>query len=404
MRLPLCHAVLAASLSVLAADAIAQRTLTAHPIGPTHANATARGSAPLNDDCNGAVPHTLAPGGTVTFSGDNTGATVGMEPPIVDVFEAFTLTACSTVHIDYCSADSVFHNFFTIVGMDCATVYDNNSNIGGGYDSCSVTFIDLDPGTYYIPVLVQEGQTPIGPYSFTATATACVPYCMASALDASQEIISTVTFGTIMNFAGNAIGYDDQTATVMEAEVGGTSPIIIGLSGGNADDVSLVWIDLDRNGTFTAQELVFTSAAGVGPHTGNITIPLDAATGFTRMRIRMQRTDNGTDTDACGDHAIGQVQDYTVRILPGATGITERMGGAVSVFPNPGAGELYVRGPKGHTAIDVLDMAGRLLYSTAITGTDTAVRLDLRGCVRAGSYLLRFTNGAEHVERRIVVY
>lgn len=404
MRPFVCSFLLIIGLTLLSADAIGQHAVPIHSLPPNAPEGgVARGSGPPNDECSGAMPHTLVPGSTVTFSGDNTGATMSGEPLMGEVFEAFTLTSCSMVTIDYCAAGSIFQSFYYVIGADCATVHDNSQNIAGGADDCSVTFLDLEPGTYYIPVLVWEGHTPIGPYSFTASASSCESYCAASALDASQEIISDVTFGGTISLAGYQVGYDDETMTVMEAVAGTTSPIDIDLFDGNADDVSMVWIDLDRNGELADEERVFTSAVGSGPHQGNITIPANATTGLTRMRIRMQRTTDWTNTEACGDHEIGQVKDYTVRILPSGTGIEDVIQPDIGVSPNPSAGEFTVRGFKGRASIDVLDMAGRLLYSTMATG-DADVRLNLRGRVGPGTYVLRCTIGVSRSERRIMVY
>src|SRR5688572_4147249 len=56
-----------------------------------------RGGGPSNDDCSGATAQALAVGGSLTFSGNNTGATVDISDGGTDyifVWHAFTTTEC----------------------------------------------------------------------------------------------------------------------------------------------------------------------------------------------------------------------------------------------------------------------------------------------------------------------
>ncbi|NDB53137.1 MAG: hypothetical protein EB025_03565, partial [Chitinophagaceae bacterium] len=98
---------------------------------------------------------------------------------------------------------------------------------------------------------------------------------------------------------------------------GQTLPISVSISGAFSSDQVLVWIDFNQNGSFTdAGEAVYTSAQGVGPHVGNITIPSSALTGPTRMRVRMHDASLGANATPCGNSTYGQVEDYTVNIQP----------------------------------------------------------------------------------------
>ena len=70
------------------------------------------GCPPPNDDCTVLDPgaNVIGPGGSLQFNGYVTGSTI--DPPLVGVFsasvqgivwEAFTLTACADVTINFCS-------------------------------------------------------------------------------------------------------------------------------------------------------------------------------------------------------------------------------------------------------------------------------------------------------------
>lgn len=82
------------------------------------------------------------------------------------------------------------------------------------------------------------------------------------------------------------------------------------------------WIDYDRNGVFAPEESI-DLGMGTGNTTLNaaITIPEDAATGNTRIRIMYRRTNPLGTGDACHSHGSyrGQVKDYALRIEPPST-------------------------------------------------------------------------------------
>ena len=111
-------------------------------------NISSGGGTPPNDDCTGAVAENLAVGATISFSGDNTGATVDGVTGFVMVWEAFTTTECADVTINYCVAGSEFTNFLINLAVQCPDFI--TGVLTGANDPCTVTFTDLPAGTYYI--------------------------------------------------------------------------------------------------------------------------------------------------------------------------------------------------------------------------------------------------------------
>lgn len=274
------------------------------------------GSAPPNDLCTGAVVQNLAVGSTVTFSGDNTGATVLAGTSFVVVWEAFTTTECATIVLDYCVPGSEFDDFLINLVTNCPDVL--TGVLTGVNDACTLTFAELPAGTYYIPVMVDPASTPIGAYSLSATAIACpTGYCTAGATSTQFEKIGNVTYANINNSSTSTAGYEDFTAIVGNVVAGATNNITVTITGPYDEDVVLVWIDLDQSESFEPNELMYTSPMGVGPHTGAITIPLTAATGQTRMRVRLHDSLNGPNATPCGTSTYGQVEDYTLSISGG---------------------------------------------------------------------------------------
>jgi hypothetical protein len=370
-------------------------------------NISAGGPTPPNDLCTGAVPQDLEVGNTVTYTGDNTGATVLEGTEFVVVWEAFTLSTCATVTVNYCVPGSVFEDFLVNLATQCPDVL-TGLQTGTVANNCTVTFIELQPGTYYIPVLVDPLLTPVGPYTITASAVACpVGYCSASATDVNPnfEKISNVAFADINNPSTSPVGYEDFTAVVGNVTQGSSQDITVTIANGFADDQVLVWIDFDQSESFEPGELVYTSPLGVGPHTGTIAIPVNASLGQTRMRIRLHDSVLGGNTAPCGTSTYGQVEDYTINIDI-STGLSEVGSLDLGVYPNPSNGDLFVRhNIDGPVVLDVLDIAGHVVYSAqrSLVSGEVA-QLPLAGKLAAGTYILRVTGENIRGEQRVVVY
>ena len=206
---------------------------------------------------------------------------------------------------------------------------------GGTFPSGTVTFPAGSSANQTITVNVNgdtdaepnEGFTvtlsnPVNATITTATATGTIvnddgaaAYCAAGATNTSEEKISNVQFNTINNPSTSTAGYEDFTAISTTVAQGSTHAFTGTISNPFSSDEIIVWIDFNKDNDFEdAGEEVFNSPTGVGPHTGNITIPANAMTGNTRMRVRLHDTQNGPNSTPCGNSTWGQVEDYTINI------------------------------------------------------------------------------------------
>lgn len=374
------------------------------------------GTTPPNDDCTGAVAVALSTPGTIALSGDNTGATIDPPTQFVVVWEAFTITECSNITLNFCQPGSVFTSFFVSLATSCPLDIVGGV-INGANDECNVYFFGLAPGTYYIPVRVEaDGSTPVGAYTIGVAAEPCAnpgPYCEAGADAVLEEKIGNVTFAGINNDSASPAGYEDFT-TLVASVVGGQSyPISITVAGGYSTDQGIVWIDWNQDSDFEdAGEQVYISAAGAGPYTGTVNVPLTAAEGLTRMRVRLHDTYTGSqyantpNATPCGNSTYGQVEDYTVDVIGIITGISGADEAAFGVYPNPTHGRITIRTGSlgGNVRFDVIDALGRLAYSDQrVVNKASSVALDLAGRLAPGTYLLRLTNGDAREEQRIIV-
>ncbi|MEM7101566.1 MAG: GEVED domain-containing protein [Bacteroidota bacterium] len=143
-----------------------------------------------------------------------------------------------------------------------------------------------------------------------------VVYCSSGGTDTNFEYIENVTFNTINNTSGDDSGYGDYTSIVTSVFEGTTVPISLtpGFVNQSYDEYWLVFIDYNGDGDFEdAGEEVF-SDNGTSTVNGSITIPLTAVTDTTRMRVSMRW--NQDPPGPCDTYQYGEVEDYSIVILP----------------------------------------------------------------------------------------
>lgn len=142
--------------------------------------------AQSNDDCTGVTPLPIPMGGTVTFNGDNTGATITgdfLPGSLLDlagvpvVWHAFTTDNCSNLTISYCGSPSVFVDFWNVLLTTCPGSNQMVVTQSYNYTACgdgnpTMLFSSLPAGTYYYPVWTEAG-TAEGPYTLQVTALSC---------------------------------------------------------------------------------------------------------------------------------------------------------------------------------------------------------------------------------------
>ncbi len=383
------------------------------------------GPPPANDLCGNVIPVSLGLGATVNFTGDNTNATStgdaapgsDLDPIDPTVWHTFTTTECSNVVVSYCGTDPAFENAWVVLANSCPA----NTVVFGGFETTScgdgnitISFFDLAAGTWYLPVLMDPALA-MGPYSIAVTASACGSsgdYCTAGATALVEEKISNVNFADLDNSSTSPAGFEDFTAQTAAVIGGTTYPMTVTIAGGYATDQVLAWIDWDQSSTFDAGELVFASANGVGPHTGNITVPLTALAGTTRMRVRLHDTyvgpnyPNTPNDTPCDLSTYGQVEDYTVDVTGVPTGIDQVNATVWSVFPNPSNGDFTIRNidTDGRMNIEVLDMTGRVVYNDRrAASAGSSMPLSLAGTLAAGTYVLRLSTDSQTYDQRIVI-
>lgn len=74
-----------------------------------------------------------------------------------------------------------------------------------------------------------------------------------------------------------------------------------------------IWIDYNQDGMFDATEMVASAPSSLIMNHSNITIPCNATTGITRLRIR--DVYNALPGTACGTELYGEAEDYDINVL-----------------------------------------------------------------------------------------
>ncbi|MBS1781920.1 MAG: immunoglobulin domain-containing protein, partial [Bacteroidetes bacterium] len=165
-------------------------------------------------------------------------------------------------------------------------------------------------------------------------------YCTSTATYVADEDIFNVTLGTLNNTSNctsigpgpgsvNSLYSNYTTLTPPDLLKGTTYPfsVTVGYCGTYAySNVAAIYIDFNQNGVYTDPgENVYTSTSGAGSVaggrvlTGSFTVPSNAVSGKTGMRVVAVE---GTTVSPCGTYGYGETEDYLVNILysPNVTG------------------------------------------------------------------------------------
>lgn len=135
-------------------------------------------------------------------------------------------------------------------------------------------------------------------------------YCSVRGASTGFEWIASVKSGAVSNVSGNNGGYYDYTSVQFNVTRGSGNSIVLtpGFSSSAYVEHWYVWIDLNRDRTFSANELVLSTSSSSAVST-MFTIPAGAAPGPTRMRVVLSYTPL---TQPCGSFQYGEAEDYTI--------------------------------------------------------------------------------------------
>ncbi len=132
------------------------------------------------------------------------------------------------------------------------------------------------------------------------------------------EYMTNVQFNGINKDSGDDGGYADHTTSVSNDVIPGNSyQISVTLSTAGYSEYVTVVIDWDQDYDLTNNEVIKVGYGNSEPLTvsADITVPSDAVTGQTRMRVMQEY--QGYHTDPTANQDYGETEDYTVSIGKG---------------------------------------------------------------------------------------
>jgi GEVED domain/Secretion system C-terminal sorting domain len=211
----------------------------------------------------------------------------------------------------------------------------NLGNFAAPLTTINIINLQYDTTYYWYLVPINGGGAAIGCNSNTTSFTVqsappnCVPFYGTGAGQncSGGDLISlfrlkgesselNINTGTACN---SPIGYIDSTDHAVIIDLArGKSYWGQVKCGFNLNTIA-IWIDFNNNGLFEATEKMMNNLV-VGTTLTNINmfIPLTAATGNHRMRVRNVYNPSGP-IDACGFYTYGETEDYTINILSGGS-------------------------------------------------------------------------------------
>ncbi len=208
-------------------------------------------------------------------------------------------------------------NGFTSSSEPTTTIPVNISQAGTTYEWNNPT----QGQTYYWTVRSWHANTGTTTYSqpVSFTYNSSTTYCESKGTNVVGEWISSVQVGAAIKTSDANGGYADFTGTVFYVSQGNSYGIELkpGFSSGTYNESWKVWIDFNQDKDFDdAGELVFSPALSSSTVSGSISIPTNALTGNTRMRISMK----GDEAQSpCETFQYGEVEDYTINIASGGS-------------------------------------------------------------------------------------
>ena len=266
-------------------------------------------------------------------------------------------------------------------------------------DALNHTLTTLATGTMYdfrVEAICNSGPT--GYSAIQQFTTLGSGYCESKGLDATKEWIDLVYVGSLLNSTPeSAGGYGDFTYLSVDMLKGASYSITLsaGMNPPGPTEVWRVWIDYNQDGDFldSGEKEVAYKSSQIGWESHTFSVPATALTGTTRMRVSMKRSSAQTP---CEVFSFGEVEDYTVNILPAknsepetATGTGEDIDAALSFVPNPTADATTINFPglDGTITLHIFDFTG-ILMETQKADASSSLTLSTNGWL-SGVYFIR---------------
>ncbi len=258
----------------------------------------------------------------------------------------------------------------------------------GNYD---VTLTASKPGAS--DVKTKTGYIIVNPISYCTS-----PYTSGTG---DGDFISLVQLGSINNATGASSSPYYTYYSSLSTDLNPGSAYTLTVSPGTYPEGNnfAAWIDFNKNGTFeTNEKLGNILISGAAPLTGTIpfTVPADASTGTTRMRVR--EVYNNNNINPCSSYSFGETEDYNINIVSSSKTLNLTVfleglysGSGTMNQANNGFGPQYVAGVADQVTVELRNSANfSIIEHTASNvnlGTNGAASFTIPAAL-SGSYYI----------------
>ena len=148
--------------------------------------------------------------------------------------------------------------------------------------------------------------------------TVFLDYCDASQVDTNYMYVADFNLNTIANTTGASL-YSDFTSLSTDLLAGDTYTVSVNAGAGYDYNQCIIWADWNQDGDFedAGEEIYRSAIENVVDYTTDISVPVAANLGVTRLRVKMHYNRDGyTPNDTpCGIGGYGEVEDYSINII-----------------------------------------------------------------------------------------
>lgn len=349
---------------------------------------------PPNNECSGAtINNVLVNGPTVSLSGNGNNASDENNMGAAHVWEAFTLDSCADLTIDFCGSSPAPSIIFSSLFNECPSLNIYQSGLID-IDLCSdenqaMTFVSLEAGTYYYPVVADNNLGGFVDYTMNINAVSCA----ITPQPDTCEIWLNGPYGDFNSEFGGAPSPDTSGTcpiytldifSVYASEMYDVSNFQEGINyaisvcegeGAGSWPVELSVLDTAGNIIAWSESCLLTFIA---PYTGTFFIGINEA-GACGENSDNTQTDNGFLSIGCEG------------TIPGIKEIEKPV---FSVYPNPNSGlfTLINQNSSASFQIELLSLTGNVIYvNTLFLQANEKIDMDMDD-ISSGMYILKMTN------------
>ncbi|QHV98399.1 GEVED domain-containing protein [Spirosoma endbachense] len=189
----------------------------------------------------------------------------------------------------------------------------------GGVAPNSTSYTDTKTApltTYYYRIKPSNATTQgISPTASVTTPT-CHPIYSSYTCTEGDGLNGFVLNSSILsqNSGCSLGGYNSSTVVSTTIVAGQSSSFTVTLIPSNYKQGVTIWADLNRNGSYESNELLYqTPAILTGQFSGSITFPANLTGG--NLALRVVDAYNTIPTDPCGIYLYGETEDYQIQVV-----------------------------------------------------------------------------------------